>query len=70
MDDDLDPKDKDLEDVEDEDLGDIDDDLILGSNKKGGKKGAHDDDTESLEDLADLEEGLPDEDSYDDVDHW
>lgn len=69
MDDDLDPKDKELEDVDVEEIDGLDDDLILGGGKKSSKKSAHDDDTESLEDLAEIEEGLPDEDSYDDVDH-
>jgi len=69
MDDDLDPKDKDLENTDDE-LDDFDDDLILGG-KKPKKSTAHEDDSvESLDTLADEEDGILPEDSYDDTDLW
>ena len=66
MDDDLDPKDKDLESVGNEESDDFDDDLILG-NKKPKKI---DGDVESLDALADEEEGVLPEDSFDDEDLW
>lgn len=66
MDDDLDPKDKDLEDTDEEDLDDFDDELLLG-NKKGSKKGALEEDPfVSLDELADEEDGPLAEDSFDD----
>ncbi|MCX6701854.1 MAG: hypothetical protein NTX96_01505 [Candidatus Zambryskibacteria bacterium] len=69
MDDDLDQKDKDLEDAPvGEGLDDLDDDLILGSKKP--KKHLEDDPIESLDALADEEEGVLPEDSFDDEDLW
>jgi hypothetical protein len=66
MDDDFDPKDKDLEDTEEEDLDDFDEEILL-SGKKGGKKGALEDDPfVSLDELADEEDGPLAEDSFDD----
>lgn len=60
MDDDLDPKDKEGEIDED-----FDDSVVLGGKKsKGG-----DDDTESLDDLADAELG-EDDDLFADEDLW
>jgi hypothetical protein len=70
MDDDLDPKAKDLEDALPEDeVDDFDDGIILGSKKS--KK--HDDDDDvltSLDALADEEDGILPEDSFDDEDLW
>ena len=71
MDDDLDPK----EDIGEE-VDDFDDDLILGKGKpkKGGQNSSHDshdeDPIESLDALADEEDGLLPEDSFDDEDLW
>ena len=71
MDDDLDPKDKDLEeDVGGETEDGFDDDLLIG-NKKSKKGGTHEDDPiESLDALADEEDGILPEDSFDDEDPW
>jgi hypothetical protein len=62
MDDDLDPKElEDSEDIAD----DFDDELLLGGKK--GKKGSGDEDPfVSLDDLADEEDGILPEDSFDD----
>jgi len=67
MDDDLDPKDKDLEEDEEEGSDDFDDELILG-NKKSKKSGAEP--VESLDELAEEEDGALPEDSFDDQDLW
>ncbi len=70
MDDDLDPKEKELEEVDEGEIDDFGDDLILG-NKKPKKHAAHDDDsTDSLDALADEEDELLLEDSFDDKDEW
>ncbi len=62
MDDDLDPKE--LEDTE-EDSDDFDDEPLLGGKK--GKKGSTEEDSFiSLDELADEEDGLLPEDSFDD----
>ena len=67
MDDDLDPKDKDLEETVDE-LDSLDDDLVLGNKKP--KKLNEDDPVESLDALADEEVDVLPEDSFDDEDLW
>ena len=67
MDDDLDPKDKDLEETVDE-LDSLDDDLVLGNKKP--KKHLEDDPVESLDALADEEGDVLPEDSFDDEDLW
>ena len=67
MDDDLDPKDKDLEETEGE-LDSFDDDLVLGNKKP--KKPGEDDPVESLDALADEEGDVLPEDSFDDQDLW
>ncbi len=66
--DDLDPaeiKDTDLEADEDLDA-DIDDPLMPGKKKPKAK----DDDLLSLDDMAEEEDGVLDEDKYDDEDLW
>jgi hypothetical protein len=70
MDDDLlDPKDEKLESLNEEGVDDFDDDLALRDKKQ--RKMPHDDDLfESLDTLADEEDGPLSEDSYDDEDLW
>jgi len=68
MDDDLDPKDKELESERELELDGFDDDLTL-ENKKP-KKQNESDPVESLDALADEEEGVLPEDSFDDEDLW
>ena len=68
MDDDLDPKDKELEDVDEGEVDEFDDDLLLGNKKP--KKKVGDDDPESLDVLAEEEDGILPEDSFDDQDLW
>lgn len=63
MDDALDPE-KEIDELEDE----VDDDAILGMVPKKGKVAKDDDD--SLDTLADEEEEVLPEDSFDDVDLW
>ncbi len=67
MDDDLGPKDKDLEETGEE-LDSLDDDLVLGNKKP--KKPLEDDPVESLDALADEEADVLPEDSFDDEDLW
>lgn len=70
MDDDSDPKEKDPEEDADGEVDDnFDDDLVLG-NKKPKKGGVHEDEVESLDALADEEDGILPEDSFDDEDLW
>jgi hypothetical protein len=69
MDDDELKKDDELEDASDDEL--LEDDLVLGG--KGRKKGddldpALDDDIESIDDLAALED--EEDEPYDDIDRW
>ncbi len=64
--DELDPEIKDSDLEEDEDL--LDDDILIPGKKKPKIPDALEED--SLDALADEEDGVLPEDSYDDVDEW